>query len=200
MSAACRAALPGRPATSSAPPPAGGCALVMVMDDLTHKNMRLLAFALAVFVYLAARVLLLFDWALFFLLFYDVRVEPQETFWKACWLFVPDLTSAVQVCVCVRVRIWRVAFLQASSSTSRILDNQTVGELKAEVASLKGLLLGRYWTPPTSRLCCSHTQSREHVPSLKCSLHPSVFYSCFLLHLENLLDPVAVSCNKSRVM
>lgn len=37
-----------------------------------------------------------------------------------------------------------MAFLQASSSTSRILDNQTVGELKAEIVSLKGLLLSRY--------------------------------------------------------
>lgn len=42
----------GRPAASPPPPAAGGCAIVMVMDDLTHKNMRLFAFALAVFVYL----------------------------------------------------------------------------------------------------------------------------------------------------
>uniref|UniRef100_H3DCI8 Peroxisomal membrane protein PEX14 n=1 Tax=Tetraodon nigroviridis TaxID=99883 RepID=H3DCI8_TETNG len=38
---------------------------------------------------------------------------------------------------------------EAASSTSRILDNQTVGELKAEIASLKGLLLGRKQFPST---------------------------------------------------
>lgn len=129
------------PATSWALPPAGGCAIVMVMDDLTHKNMWLLTFALAVFVYLAACVLSLFHWALFIILWRSSGASGD--LWKGvCWLFAPDLTSAVQVCVCACV--WRVAFLQASSSTSRILDNQTVGELKAEVASLKGLLLGRY--------------------------------------------------------
>ncbi|XP_075897743.1 peroxisomal membrane protein PEX14 isoform X2 [Nelusetta ayraudi] len=42
-----------------------------------------------------------------------------------------------------------LATAEASSSTSRILDNQTVGELKAEVASLKGLLLGRKQFPST---------------------------------------------------
>ncbi|MEQ2273562.1 peroxisomal membrane protein pex14, partial [Xenotaenia resolanae] len=36
-----------------------------------------------------------------------------------------------------------------SSSTNRILDNQTVGELKAEIASLKGLLLSRRQFPST---------------------------------------------------
>ncbi|KAM6929602.1 peroxisomal membrane protein PEX14 isoform 2-T4 [Lycodopsis pacificus] len=36
-----------------------------------------------------------------------------------------------------------------SSSTYRILDNQTVGELKAEIVSLKGLLLGRRQFPST---------------------------------------------------
>lgn len=38
---------------------------------------------------------------------------------------------------------------EASSSTNRILDNQTVGELKAEIVSLKGLLLGRKQFPST---------------------------------------------------
>lgn len=42
-----------------------------------------------------------------------------------------------------------LATAEASSSTSRILDNQTVAELKAEVASLKGLLLGRKQFPST---------------------------------------------------
>uniref|UniRef100_A0A3Q0QX26 Peroxisomal membrane protein PEX14 n=1 Tax=Amphilophus citrinellus TaxID=61819 RepID=A0A3Q0QX26_AMPCI len=38
---------------------------------------------------------------------------------------------------------------QALSSTSRILDSQTVGELKAEIISLKGLLLSRKQFPST---------------------------------------------------
>ncbi|XP_047453084.1 peroxisomal membrane protein PEX14 [Mugil cephalus] len=38
---------------------------------------------------------------------------------------------------------------EASSSTNRILDNQTVGELKAEIVSLKGLLLSRRQFPST---------------------------------------------------
>ncbi|XP_028266446.1 peroxisomal membrane protein PEX14 [Parambassis ranga] len=38
---------------------------------------------------------------------------------------------------------------EASSSSNRILDNQTVGELKAEIASLKGLLLSRRQFPST---------------------------------------------------
>ncbi|XP_011620303.2 peroxisomal membrane protein PEX14 [Takifugu rubripes] len=41
---------------------------------------------------------------------------------------------------------------EAASSTSRILDNQTVGELKAEIASLKSLLLGRKQFPSTPNL------------------------------------------------
>ncbi|CAL9702865.1 unnamed protein product [Knipowitschia caucasica] len=38
---------------------------------------------------------------------------------------------------------------QASSASSRTLDGQTVGELKAEIASLKGLLLSRKQFPST---------------------------------------------------
>uniref|UniRef100_A0A3Q3GBX0 Peroxisomal membrane protein PEX14 n=1 Tax=Labrus bergylta TaxID=56723 RepID=A0A3Q3GBX0_9LABR len=39
--------------------------------------------------------------------------------------------------------------LLASSSTNRVLDNQSVGELKAEIGSLKGLLLSRKQFPST---------------------------------------------------
>ncbi|XP_029011944.1 peroxisomal membrane protein PEX14 isoform X2 [Betta splendens] len=42
-----------------------------------------------------------------------------------------------------------LAAAETSSSTSRILDKQTIGELKAEIASLKGLLLGRKQFPST---------------------------------------------------
>nr|XP_046251954.1 peroxisomal membrane protein PEX14 isoform X2 [Scatophagus argus] len=42
-----------------------------------------------------------------------------------------------------------LAAAETSSSTSRILDNQTVGELKAEIVSLKGLLLSRKQFPST---------------------------------------------------
>ncbi|KAM4571821.1 peroxisomal membrane protein PEX14 isoform 2-T2 [Fundulus diaphanus] len=42
-----------------------------------------------------------------------------------------------------------LATAETSSSTNRILDNQTVGELKAEIASLKGLLLSRRQFPST---------------------------------------------------
>uniref|UniRef100_A0A4W6C619 Peroxisomal membrane protein PEX14 n=1 Tax=Lates calcarifer TaxID=8187 RepID=A0A4W6C619_LATCA len=42
-----------------------------------------------------------------------------------------------------------LAAAEASSSTNRILDNQTIGELKAEIVSLKGLLLSRRQFPST---------------------------------------------------
>ncbi|KAK1899049.1 Peroxisomal membrane protein PEX14, partial [Dissostichus eleginoides] len=41
------------------------------------------------------------------------------------------------------------AHQETSSSTHRVLDNQTVGELKAEIVSLKGLLLSRKQFPST---------------------------------------------------
>ncbi|KAF7209611.1 peroxisomal membrane protein PEX14 [Nothobranchius furzeri] len=43
----------------------------------------------------------------------------------------------------------KLAAAETSSSTSHILDSQTVGELKAEIASLKGLLLSRKQFPST---------------------------------------------------
>ncbi|KAM3872395.1 peroxisomal membrane protein PEX14 [Diretmus argenteus] len=42
-----------------------------------------------------------------------------------------------------------LATAEASSATSRILDTQTIGELKAEIVSLKGLLLSRRQFPST---------------------------------------------------
>ncbi|KAM6924772.1 peroxisomal membrane protein PEX14 isoform 3-T3 [Xenentodon cancila] len=42
-----------------------------------------------------------------------------------------------------------LAAAEASSSTNRILDSQTVGDLKAEIVSLKGLLLSRRQFPST---------------------------------------------------
>ncbi|XP_070766611.1 peroxisomal membrane protein PEX14 isoform X2 [Enoplosus armatus] len=42
-----------------------------------------------------------------------------------------------------------LAASEASSSTNRVLDNQTVSELKAEIVSLKGLLLSRKQFPST---------------------------------------------------
>ncbi|KAM6982704.1 peroxisomal membrane protein PEX14 [Tautogolabrus adspersus] len=42
-----------------------------------------------------------------------------------------------------------LAAAEASSSTNRVLDNQSVGELKAEIVSLKGLLLSRKQFPST---------------------------------------------------
>ncbi|XP_059189494.1 peroxisomal membrane protein PEX14 isoform X3 [Centropristis striata] len=42
-----------------------------------------------------------------------------------------------------------LAAAETSSSTNRVLDNQTVGELKAEIVSLKGLLLSRRQFPST---------------------------------------------------
>ncbi|XP_061832497.1 peroxisomal membrane protein PEX14 isoform X1 [Nerophis lumbriciformis] len=42
-----------------------------------------------------------------------------------------------------------LATAEVSSATSRIVDNQTVGELKAEIVSLKGLLLSRRQFPST---------------------------------------------------
>ncbi|XP_034552123.1 peroxisomal membrane protein PEX14 isoform X1 [Notolabrus celidotus] len=54
---------------------------------------------------------------------------------------------------------------EASSSTSRILDNQTVGELKAEIVSLKGLLLSRKQFPSTP--------SVPKIPSWQIPLKPT---------------------------
>ncbi|XP_053172957.1 peroxisomal membrane protein PEX14 isoform X2 [Scomber japonicus] len=58
-----------------------------------------------------------------------------------------------------------LAAAEASSSTNRILDNQTVGELKAEIVSLKGLLLGRKQFPSTPAI--------PKIPSWQIPLKPA---------------------------
>ncbi|XP_052340180.1 peroxisomal membrane protein PEX14 [Oncorhynchus keta] len=54
---------------------------------------------------------------------------------------------------------------EASSSTNRILDTQTIGDLKAEIGSLKGLLLGRRQFPASP--------SVPKIPSWQMPLKPA---------------------------
>ncbi|KAF7667306.1 hypothetical protein LDENG_00066060 [Lucifuga dentata] len=58
-----------------------------------------------------------------------------------------------------------LATAEASSAASRILDGQTVGELKAEIVSLKGLLLSRRQFPATPAI--------PKIPSWQIPLKPS---------------------------
>ncbi|XP_054868779.1 peroxisomal membrane protein PEX14 isoform X2 [Amphiprion ocellaris] len=94
---------------------------------------------------------------------------------------------------------------EASSSTNRILDNQTVAELKAEIASLKGLLLSRpknyrlfttcsnswYRTSPHgSRRFLSHFYSEDHLLLLKLLTNVS---AALKSALQNCLKTLKVS-------
>ncbi|XP_061121461.1 peroxisomal membrane protein PEX14 [Syngnathus typhle] len=73
---------------------------------------------------------------------------------------------------------------EAASATSRILDNQTVGELKAEIVSLKGLLLSRRQFPSTP--------SVSKIPSWQIPLKdPSVSSSQSGNHSSSDISPVS---------
>ncbi|XP_041859616.1 peroxisomal membrane protein PEX14 [Melanotaenia boesemani] len=79
-----------------------------------------------------------------------------------------------------------LAAAEASSSTNRILDNQTVGELKAEIASLKGLLLSRRQFPSTPAI--------PKIPSWQIPLKPpSVSGSPSINHTNSSSDISPVS-------
>ncbi|XP_056130088.1 peroxisomal membrane protein PEX14 [Lampris incognitus] len=75
---------------------------------------------------------------------------------------------------------------EASSATNRILDNQTIGELKAEIVSLKGLLLSRRQFPATP--------SVPKIPSWQIPLKsPSVSCSPSINHTNSSSDISPVS-------
>ncbi|XP_072222339.1 peroxisomal membrane protein PEX14 [Leuresthes tenuis] len=79
-----------------------------------------------------------------------------------------------------------LAASEASSSTNRMLDNQTVGELKAEIVSLKGLLLSRRQFPSTPAI--------PKIPSWQIPLKPpSVPGSPSINHTNSSSDISPVS-------
>ncbi|XP_026223527.1 peroxisomal membrane protein PEX14 isoform X2 [Anabas testudineus] len=84
-----------------------------------------------------------------------------------------------------------LATAEASSSTNRILDNQTIGELKAEIVSLKGLLLSRRQFPSTPTI--------PKIPSWQIPLKPpSVSGSPSVNHTNSSSDISPVS-NESAI-
>nr|XP_057940366.1 peroxisomal membrane protein PEX14 isoform X2 [Doryrhamphus excisus] len=77
-----------------------------------------------------------------------------------------------------------LATAEVSSATSRIVDNQTVGELKAEIVSLKGLLLSRRQFPSTP--------SVPKIPSWQIPLKaPSASSSQSANHSSSDISPVS---------
>ncbi|KAM7412131.1 hypothetical protein PAMA_021878 [Pampus argenteus] len=79
-----------------------------------------------------------------------------------------------------------LATAEASSATNRILDNQTVAELKAEIVSLKGLLLSRKQFPSTPSI--------PKIPSWQIPLKPpSVSSSQSANHTNSSSDISPVS-------
>ncbi|XP_055022150.1 peroxisomal membrane protein PEX14 isoform X2 [Boleophthalmus pectinirostris] len=73
---------------------------------------------------------------------------------------------------------------QASSSSSRVLDAQTVGELKAEIASLKGLLLSRKQFPSTPTI--------PKIPSWQIPLKPPTSPSVNQANSSSDISPVSI--------
>lgn len=96
----------------------------MVTDDLTHKNMWLLAFAFAIFVYLVAFVLFLLNKAVFIIS--NCRVEHRRPVERHVLTLgrdpARDLNGAgVRLCVCVS-DLWlscRLRLQPAASWTTR---------------------------------------------------------------------------------
>ncbi|XP_014263032.3 peroxisomal membrane protein PEX14 [Maylandia zebra] len=82
-----------------------------------------------------------------------------------------------------------LAASQASSSTSRILDSQTVGELKAEIISLKGLLLSRKQFPSTP--------SVPKIPSWQIPLKPPAASSTPSISHTNSSSDISPLSNES---
>ncbi|XP_035016196.1 peroxisomal membrane protein PEX14 isoform X2 [Hippoglossus stenolepis] len=73
---------------------------------------------------------------------------------------------------------------ETSSSTNRILDNQTIGELKQEIVSLKGLLLSRKQFPSTPTI--------PKIPSWQIPLKPpSTSSSPSVNHSSSDISPVS---------
>lgn len=81
---------------------------------------------------------------------------------------------------------------EASSATNRILDSQTVGELKAEIVSLKGLLLSRKQFPSTPTI--------PKIPSWQIPLKPPASPSVNHTNSSSDISPVSnESANSSPV-
>uniref|UniRef100_A0A3Q3E3K4 Peroxisomal membrane protein PEX14 n=1 Tax=Hippocampus comes TaxID=109280 RepID=A0A3Q3E3K4_HIPCM len=79
---------------------------------------------------------------------------------------------------------------EAASATSRILDNQTVGELKGEIVSLKGLLLSRKQFPSTPSI--------SKIPSWQIPLKgPSASNSQSVNHSSSDISPVSIESSNS---
>ncbi|XP_072306276.1 peroxisomal membrane protein PEX14 isoform X2 [Eucyclogobius newberryi] len=78
---------------------------------------------------------------------------------------------------------------QASSTSSRILDGQTVGELKAEIASLKGLLLSSKQFPSTPTI--------PKIPSWQIPLKPPASPSLSQANSSSDISPVSVESSSS---
>ncbi|XP_060930252.1 peroxisomal membrane protein PEX14 isoform X1 [Limanda limanda] len=73
---------------------------------------------------------------------------------------------------------------ETSSSTNRILDNQTIGELKQEIVSLKGLLLSRKQFPSSPSI--------PKIPSWQIPLKPpSTSSSASVNHSSSDISPVS---------
>ncbi|XP_061690159.1 peroxisomal membrane protein PEX14 [Syngnathoides biaculeatus] len=79
---------------------------------------------------------------------------------------------------------------EAASATTRILDNQIVGELKAEIVSLKGLLLSRRQFPSTPSI--------SKIPSWQIPLKgPSASGSQSVNHSSSDISPVSNESDSS---
>ncbi|XP_061592348.1 peroxisomal membrane protein PEX14 isoform X2 [Cololabis saira] len=82
-----------------------------------------------------------------------------------------------------------LAAAEASSSTNRILDSQTVGDLKAEIVSLKGLLLSRRQFPSTPAI--------PKIPSWQIPLKPPSASSSPTINHTNSSSDISPVSNES---
>ncbi|XP_056240140.1 peroxisomal membrane protein PEX14 isoform X3 [Seriola aureovittata] len=82
-----------------------------------------------------------------------------------------------------------LAASEASSSTNRILDNQTIGELKQEIVSLKGLLLSRRQFPSTPTI--------PKIPSWQIPLKPASASSSPSINHTNSSSDISPVSNES---
>ncbi|CAJ1085424.1 peroxisomal membrane protein PEX14 isoform X1 [Xyrichtys novacula] len=82
-----------------------------------------------------------------------------------------------------------LAAAETSSSTNRVLDSQTVGELKAEIVSLKGLLLSRKQFPSTPTV--------PKIPSWQIPLKPPSASTSPSVNLTNSSSDISPVSNES---
>ncbi|XP_026187886.1 peroxisomal membrane protein PEX14 isoform X2 [Mastacembelus armatus] len=84
-----------------------------------------------------------------------------------------------------------LAAAEASTSTNRILDNQTIGELKAEITSLKGLLLSRKQFPSTPTI--------PKIPSWQIPLKPPSASNSPAINHTNSSSDISPVSNESAI-